>query len=146
MGPILNPHRNCEFEKKKRSSADADRLLSAVSAFMGENVKLVIISTLMVDQPHPDLGVHRLNAIVGEGNIGEAMSMICELQLMVEEQRRVRQQTGRHEVTLRCVRKGYIAQARDIICTANSQVERPSLLSAKSGMTDDQIESGEIQF
>lgn len=88
MPPILNPHRNCEFEKKKTalSAGGPNLLLSKISELLQEPVKVVVLSTLCADQPHPDLGTHRLVALVGDATVEEVRSMVLELLAMVEAQ------------------------------------------------------------
>lgn len=85
MPPILNPHRKCGWEEKKVGN-DPARLLSTISEFMHEPVKLVIIATVMESQPHPDEGIHRVLAITGNGTTDEAFALILQLGDMVEEQ------------------------------------------------------------
>lgn len=91
-GPILNPHRNCEFEKRKEAlgKEGPQNLLSKISELIGEPVKIVIVSAVCTNQPHADpvtgQGLHRLVALVGEGEIHEVRSLVLELLAMVDAQ------------------------------------------------------------
>jgi hypothetical protein len=74
----IDNSKNCNWTKIQRFT-DAD-VLAAVSKLLREPVRVVLLAAICENQPHPEMGVHQMVVICGEGNRLEANFLIAELQ------------------------------------------------------------------